>query len=217
MTFIFQPERYLLTKQIEKNSKYIKGIVLDVGAGHYSRYQKFFKYDKYIKMDINHAEHVDVVGSVDSIPLQDESVDSVVCTQVFEHIKYPDKGASEIFRILKKGGYVLLTVPQTNELHEEPHDYFRYTKYGLNRIFNDAGFVNEVMEQRGGFFSTTAQMFIRFTTDTLNLYERKIIGKIIGKILYLIGMFSIYLDKKINSDSSNKHAIGWCCVYKKPL
>lgn len=215
MSYIFQPDRYLLVKQINKYSHYIKGKVLDVGAGHYSRYEKFFKVEKYVKMDINHSEHVDIVGSVDSIPMDDSSVDSIVCTQVFEHIKYPEKGAKELYRVLKKGGYILLTVPQLNELHEEPHDYFRYTKYGLKNLFEDVGFKIVEMDQRGGFFSSIAQMIIRFLSDYLDLYNRKFLGKIIGKIIYIFGMLSIKLDGIVKNNANKKHAIGWCCILEK--
>jgi SAM-dependent methyltransferase len=215
MTYIFQPDRHLLVEQIKKNSHYIKGKVLDVGAGHYSRYEKFFKAEKYIKMDINHSEHVDIVGSVDNIPMEDNSVDSIVCTQVFEHIRYIDKSASELYRVLRKGGHVLLTVPQLNELHEEPHDYFRYTKYGLKSVFENAGFSIVEMDQRGSFFSSTAQMIIRFLSDYFNLYNRKILGKILGKFIYLFGLLSIKLDSLVKHSANKKHAIGWCCVLKK--
>ena len=129
--YIFQPDRYLLDKQIRKFSHYIKGKVLDVGAGEVNRYGKYFKFDEYIKMDPRHGDKVDLVGSADNIPLDSESIDSIVCTQVFEHLENPQKSAEEIYRVLKKGGHVLLTVPQMNELHEEPYDFFRYTKFGL--------------------------------------------------------------------------------------
>lgn len=215
MSYIFQPDRHLLIEQINKYSHYIKGEVLDVGAGHYSRYEKFFKVQKYIKMDINHSEHVDIVGSVDNIPMSDSSLDSIICTQVFEHIKYPEKSAKELYRVLKKGGHVLLTVPQLNELHEEPHDYFRYTKYGLKSLFEDAGFKVIEMDQRGGFFSSIAQMTIRFLSDYFDLYNKMILGKLIGKIIYILGNFSIYLDKVVKHNANKKHAIGWCCVLEK--
>ena len=217
MTYIFQPERFLLVEQIKTFSHYIKGDVLDVGAGHYDRYKKFFSVgvSKYIKMDIAHRENVDLVGSADSIPLPDASVDSIVCTQVLEHVKYPEKCIREAYRVLKTGGFALYTAPQMNELHEIPYDFFRYTKYGLISMFEESGFKIIECSQRGGFFSTLTQMIIRYTTDKLNLYSSKVLGKIFGKFAWLLGKLAIWLDKRDTSRANHVHAIGWCIVVKK--
>jgi ubiquinone/menaquinone biosynthesis C-methylase UbiE len=138
--YIFQPDRYLLIKEIKANSQYIVGKTLDVGAGEMDRYGKFFPNAQIVRMDINHRDTVQLVGSADNIPTSDLEFDSIICTQVFEHLSDPWKSATELYRVLKNGGHVLLTVPQMNELHEEPHDYFRYTKYGLKNMFEKAGF-----------------------------------------------------------------------------
>lgn len=114
---MFQPDRYLLKQQIEKNAPYIRGIVLDAGSGEIRRYKSFFKFEKYITLDINSAVRPDIVGSVENIPLENKSVDSIVSTQVLEHIKDPQKAINEFYRILKPGGCCLITVPQSSELH----------------------------------------------------------------------------------------------------
>ena len=169
--YIFQPDRYLLRKQISKIAHFIYGDVLDVGAGDRSRYDDLFKFYSYTKMDIKTGPNVDVSGSADKIPFSDAKFDSVVCTQVFEHLPHPYRGAREIARVLKPGGQLLLTVPQMNELHEEPHDYFRYTKYGLTVLFENVGLRLVHMEARGGYWSMLVQINIRYMTDLLNLYK----------------------------------------------
>ncbi len=213
--YIFQPDRYLLDKQIRKFSHYIKGKVLDVGAGEFNRYSGYFKYSEYVRMDPRHVEHADVVGSADNIPLPDESFDSVVCTQVFEHLENPQKSAEEIYRVLRKGGYVLLTVPQMNELHEEPYDFFRYTKFGLKSMFEKPGFEVVEIDQRGGYYSTMAQMRIRHAIDKYSLYKNKFLGKIFSPICKIYGRFAIWMDNLDKSVSNTKHTIGWCIVLKK--
>ncbi len=215
MTYIFQPDRHILLEQVQKFSHYVKGTCLDVGAGHYNRYGKLFNVQKMIRMDVAHADTVDLVGSVDKIPLEANSVDSIVCTQVFEHIRYPDLGAQEMARVLKKGGYALVTVPQMNELHEEPHDYFRYTSFGLKRIFEDAGFSIVEMNQRGGFFCVISQIFIRYCMDSLHLHQRKILGRVFGKFALIAGKLALKLDSINTSTANRKHAIGWACVIQK--
>jgi SAM-dependent methyltransferase len=138
-----------------------------------------------------------------------------VSTQVFEHLAYPQKGAAEMYRVLKPGGYALVTVPQWNELHEEPHDYFRYTNYGLETLFAEAGFKVVSMSQVGGYYSTLAQMRIRFAIDKYNLYNRPVAGRVAGKLLAWYGRHLLAKDRRDTSAANRKHAIGWCVVLQK--
>jgi len=213
--YIFQPDRFLLDKQIKQVARFVTGKVLDVGAGEVNRYGKYFKCDEYIKMDPRHTEKADLVGSADNIPLPDESIDSVVCTQVFEHLENPQKSSDEIYRVLKKDGHLVVTVPQMNELHEEPYDFFRYTKFGLKSMFEKSGFEVVLVDQRGGYYSTIAQMRIRHMIDKFNLYKKPFMGNLFAPFCKMYGKFSIFLDSCDNSASNRKHAIGWCIVLKK--
>lgn len=213
--YIFQPDRYLLEKQIKKFSHYVKGRVLDVGAGDYSRYHHLFSSDEYLKMDIKASDNVDVIASAEDIPFPAETFDSVICTQVFEHLNNPFKVAYEISRILKTGGVCLLTVPQTNELHEEPHDYFRYTKFGLEEIFNKVGLEIIEFDRRGGFFTLIAQLKIRYLLDRFKLHRRKFCGRAASKLFSIYGKFMMGLDKLDKSDANRKHTIGWCVILRK--
>ena len=97
---IFQPDRYLLIKQVKKHAHYIKGIVLDAGSGDGERYKKIFNFNKYIKLDINPDSGADIIGSAENISLENNSVDSIVSTQVLEHVKNPQKAVEEFYRIL---------------------------------------------------------------------------------------------------------------------
>jgi SAM-dependent methyltransferase len=214
--YIFQPDRILLKEQVCHFAKYIKGKCLDIGAGSFSRYEELFQCKDYIKMDIFPGKNVDVIGRAEAIPFEDDIFDSIVCTQVFEHLKNPFGSAVEFFRVLKKGGVVLLTVPQINELHEEPDDYFRYTKYGIEEIFREAGFKIIEMEQRGGFFTTIAQLKIRYLIDRFKLYKRPLLGKIFNQFIKVYARIMMRLDKFDRSTANRKHALGWCAVFKKP-
>lgn len=213
--YIFQPDRFLLRKQVAQAAKFIKGEVLDVGAGERSRYINLFDFATYTKMDVKEGENTDVVGSADAIPFPDNKFDSIVCTQVFEHLSHPYRGAREVARVLKIGGHLLLTVPQMNELHEEPHDYFRYTKYGLTVLFEHVGLKLVHIEALGGYWSTLAQLKIRYLTDLLNLYHHPVAGRIASKFFYLCGQLAFWLDRVDKSMANSVHTIGWCAVFKK--
>ena len=215
--YIYQPDRILLQEQINNVSKYISGKVLDVGAGESNRYGSYFNSDKYIRMDVVDRKDVDIVGRADNIPLKDESIDSIICTQVFEHLDTPFESAAELFRVVKKGGHVLVTVPQMNELHEEPHDYFRYTNFGMHTVFEKAGFTVVKEDQRGGVYAVIAQILIRYWIDNYQLHNRKILGRFFGKFINLFGRFMMVLDRHTKNDAAKKHTIGWCFVFKKEV
>ena len=213
---LFQPERYLLKKQIKTNARYIKGVVLDAGSGDGERYKKFFKFDKYVTLDINSAHRTDIIGSVEDIPAESGSFDSVISTQVLEHVKNPQKAVYEFYRVLKSEGYCLITAPQINELHDEPHDYFRFTKYGLEEIFNNAGFKIILIEKRGGFWSANAQMRIRYAIDLFRLNKIRLLRYILQPFIWLCGMSAVLIDYFDKSRANQKHAIGWLVIAQKP-
>jgi SAM-dependent methyltransferase len=215
MAYIFQPERVLLRKQLKEVGSFVRGKVLDVGAGSFDRYSEFFSADSYTRMEIEAGPGIDVVGTVYAIPFPDNSFDTLVSTQVFEHLARPTDAAQELFRVLKPGGYVVLTAPQANELHEEPHDYFRYTSYGLTSLFTTAGFEVVKMLKRGGYHALIAQMRIRFAIDHYQLYSRPMLGWVMGKFLSLYGRYMLMVDRHDHSDASRKHTLGWCVVLKK--
>lgn len=215
MSYIYQLDRALLRRQIERLAANIKGRVLDVGSGSHNRYGALFAYESIVHMDIAPGPNVDVVGSADSMPFGDGEFDSVISTQVFEHLAKPEEAAAEIARVLKPGGAALITVPQWNELHEEPHDYWRYTKYGLQALFERQGLRMVACDQRGGYFSTRAQMKMRYLIDSLRLHERSW-ARLASGVFKVWGRTAMALDALDASAANRKHTIGWAAVFTKP-
>lgn len=213
--YIYQVERTLIQKQLESVSHYVMGKTLDIGGGEKKRYGNIFSTTSFTTLDIYSGPGIDIVASADNIPLPDESLDSVLSTQVLEHVKFPERCVQEMFRILKKDGYAVVTAPQWNELHDEPTDFWRYTKYGLIELFKRNGFQVIEFHQRGGFFSNAAQMTIRYVIDRLQLYNRNFLGKIMSRFFWLVGSCAIFLDKYETSVANRKHTIGWCFVFQK--
>lgn len=177
------------------------------------RYGSYFISSEYIRMEHKPMKGIDVVGSAYEIPFPDEYFDSVVCTQVFEHLAVPHKAVREIHRILKKGGTILVTVPQMTPLHEIPYDYFRYTNYGLEALFEDFELVE--MRRCGNYLATLAQLRITFWCDVWNLQSRPIMGRVAGKFIHWYGHYMIWRDSRAISQASLHHTIGWCAVFRK--
>jgi len=122
--------------------------MLDVGCGT-SPFREFFSNMDYTGVD-KFEEREDIIqADAHELPFEENSFDLVLCTEVIEHTEKPRKVLSEINRVLKDGGELILTTPQTWCLHYEPNDYYRYTKYGLEHLLEDQGFEIEEMEQFG--------------------------------------------------------------------
>ncbi len=132
----------------------INGITLDIGAGK-SPYRNFFKNcKKYIRLDkFDHGNKPDIIADATKIPLKNNSVDSVVCFQLLEHLPNPQKAIDEIYRILKPNGVCLLTTHMATVLHGEPYDYFRFTKYGLRDVLFNKFKKIEIKENGGALLS----------------------------------------------------------------
>lgn len=118
--------------------------VLDVGAGD-APYRELFADHDYRTTDWGGTFYtpttpVDLVAPAHDLPLETGSIDAVVCTQVLEHLAEPVAALEEFRRVLRPDGRLVVTVPLTWYVHEAPHDYYRYTPYGLRHVMEKAGF-----------------------------------------------------------------------------
>ena len=133
-----------------------KGTFLDAGCGT----QPFRtvvepQVDRYLAFDIEaRVDDVDYIGDVEDMSVVPSgSVDTLLCSEVLEHVPHPSRAMGEFARVLRPGGALVITVPFLARLHEEPHDYFRYTRHGLRRLLSDAGFEVDEITEIGSLFS----------------------------------------------------------------
>ncbi len=143
---------------LEKYSHLYKGNLYDLGAGESPYKEYFLSHAKsYVAVDWSdsvHQTNCDMAADLNHpLPIATEIADTVIALSVLEHLREPQMMLCESFRILKPGGYLILQVPWQWRLHETPHDYFRYTPYGLRYIFERAGFVNIEVQAQSGFFT----------------------------------------------------------------
>jgi SAM-dependent methyltransferase len=141
--------------------------LLDVGCGKRPYASLFPAGMHYIGIDLPSPQNVeqcepDVWASALRLPFASQGFDAVLCTQVLEHVPHPELLIQEAFRVLRAGGTFILTAPQTWGLHEEPHDYYRFTRYGLGHLLESAGFEVERIDARGGAFRVIGQTLLNF-------------------------------------------------------
>lgn len=196
---------------------YAKGKLIDLGCGNVPLYAT---YKKYVKENIC----VDWTNSVHGInyldcecdlnknsPFNDNEFDTVILSDVLEHIAEPEKLVLEISRIMKKGGKLLLNVPFYYPLHETPYDYYRYTEFALNRFIALANMRMVLLIPIGGA--------PEILTDILAKHIKSVplIGKPIAILIQTITFFfiSTSLGEKISAMTSKNFPFGYFLVAEK--
>jgi SAM-dependent methyltransferase len=145
---------------VKENFALIKGRVVDLGCGTAPYKEDILKVaDDYIGVDWENSFHdqskVDVFAHLSKrLPFSDEYAGTVVSFQVMEHLAEPEWFLKECHRILKHGGGIFFTVPFMWHVHEAPHDYYRYTRFGLTYLLEKAGFVDIKITENTGFWQT---------------------------------------------------------------
>jgi SAM-dependent methyltransferase len=129
-----------LKEFIKRNASQDSIKVLDYGAGA-SPYKQYFPKADYRRADVTKATYLDYhIQSDSTIVESDETFDLIISTQVAEHVINPDVYFKECFRLLKKGGKLILTTHGIWEEHGSPYDFQRWTEEGFRRDLTKAGF-----------------------------------------------------------------------------
>lgn len=131
--------------------------VLDAGAGE-SRHRAIFRRQRYIAVDLAvgdatwNYQQLDVLGDLTALPFATAAFDAVLNVVTLEHVRDPALALREMGRALQPGGRLLLIAPQDWEVHQSPHDFFRYTRHGLRHLLEQAGFEAIDIRPAGGYF-----------------------------------------------------------------
>lgn len=150
--------RYLATRYIrqalDSASVHVHGAVLDVGSG-LSPYRDVVqkRAGRYVSVDwpsTFHAVRPAIVGDALNLPIRDHSFDTVLATELIEHLSDPGAFLREAKRVLRDRGTIILSAPFFEPIHEEPRDYFRFTSFGLRALLESSDFVVEQIWRRGG-------------------------------------------------------------------
>lgn len=128
-----------IQNQIFKEGNVVLNYGVGISKGSGSKLWKtlLLKKTKIIHCDILMQSDVNVLADAHFLPFKNNSVDSIVCQAVLEHVKDPQKVVSEMMRVLKEKGAIYVEVPFLQGFHADPHDYQRYTQEGLKVLFKD--------------------------------------------------------------------------------
>ena len=186
--------------------------LLDAGAGE-GNYKHYFSAQRYCGLDLgigdrewNYAQ-LDVVGDLSALPFRDRTFDACVNVVTLEHVKDPALVIREIARTLAPGGRFLLIVPFEWEEHQQPHDYFRFTRYSLAYLLDQAGLEAVSIRPIGGFF----RMLSRRMLYALQFFPGPLI--FIGAIFFIPPALLLPLLEPL--DRRQNFTLGYICSARK--
>jgi len=190
---IFEPNYFMrdgLKNAVCKYAGKMHGKMMDFGCGS-KPYKNLFGVDEYIGIDYENEGHphkneqIDVFYDGKTIPFENGYFDSVLCSEVIEHVFDLPLVLTEINRVTKQNGVLLFTCPFVWSEHEVPHDYARYTRFALEDAFTKAGFEIITIEKTGNFITTMSQMACLYSY--ISIYPR------IKKIFFLRWFYKFFL------------------------
>lgn len=143
--------------------QYLCGRMLDIGCGD-KPYEALLRPYVAEHIGLDHPDslhglaHADIVASAYEIPVGDRHFDSMLATEVLEHLEEPLAALTEWARAMAPGGTIVITTPTIWHLHDEPRDFYRYTPHGVEYLLDRAGFEVVEVSAIGGFWSTFGQL-----------------------------------------------------------
>jgi len=189
----FLINQYLMETFTDNNE-----VLLDLGCGE-KPYKKI--YERYFRssfgIDILECLHdksqIEIFGKAETLPFKSESFDTILCTEVLEHIENPFNALQEIYRVLKKNGTLILTVPFMVPLHEQPYDFYRFTPFSIEMLINKAGIIMRdiipIGESLLVTFSFLNQIYLKIWLYISKLLKLKILYSIWNPFILVFSYF----------------------------
>jgi SAM-dependent methyltransferase len=191
------------------------GSLVDLGCGKVPFYEAYRNYvSKVTCADWNSGAnpYLDVTCDLNApLPFGSDEFDTIILSDVLEHIAEPGALWKEMSRILKQDGKIILSVPFYYKLHEVPFDYFRYTRFALTRFAETNRFNVLVLEPIGGFPEIITDLMAK------NIVRVPLIGKPL--CLFFQGfcwlMLRTGVGKKLSTKTSHDYPLGYFMVAQK--
>jgi SAM-dependent methyltransferase len=203
---------YIVLSQLHKwladiAAPFAVGRLLDYGCGG-QPYRQLFQpgLTAYVGADVAPAAGITLDVEIrpdEPLPLPSESFDTVLSTQTIEHVFNFQAYLADCHRLLRPGGALVLTAPMQWRHHEVPFDYWRFTRYGLERSLQALGFEIERIDACGGAYSLLGQIYLSHVTE--DRPPRRLLARAINRL-------SLWLDRRF---VDNDDTLLWMCVARK--
>lgn len=195
----------------------VKGRLLDLGCGKVPFYNAYKPYvSENICVDWGNTLHKNIYLDYEcdlnqKLFFENNEFDTIILSDVLEHIREPELLFGEMSRILKKDGKLILNVPFYYWIHEHPHDYYRYTKYALENFAIKSNFKIELIRPIGGAPEVIADILSK------NIVNISLIGPILAKAIQSFTWFFINtaFGKRRSISTSENFPFGYFMILKK--
>lgn len=192
----------MLESSLRQCAPFVKGRLLDVGCGNRPYEKTFFAgATQYIGTDyLSDRSQPEVVCSALELPFADGSFDTVVSTEVLEHVPDPLRALREMQRVLRPGGHLILSTPLYWPRHEVPYDFFRYPYDGLLHLVKESG-----LELRRLFNRGRSYVYLGQVVQHIQPVSAK-------PVTWVINRFFLWCDCHLRHDALT---LGWTVVARK--
>jgi len=187
--------------------------VLDAGAGE-TAHKHYFSAQRYCGLDLAVGDKawdyskLDVLGDLERLPFPDATFEAAINVVTLEHVLDPERVICELGRVLAPGGRLLLVAPLQWEEHQQPHDYLRFTRFALDRMLRQAGFIDISIQPVGGIF----RLISRRLLNALQFFP--------GPLMFVAAIFfappALVLPLLDPLDKDRSFTLGYICSARKP-
>ena len=197
--------------------KHAKGKLLDLGCGNVPLYLAYRDW-------VTDTTCVDWGGSwhkcqyldheldlTQPLPFKDGEFDTIILSDVLEHIPTPEQLWTEMSRVLSKNGKIIMNVPFYYWLHEQPHDYYRYTEFALRRFVDGCGLKLLQLDSMGGVPEVMTDMFAK------TIMRVPKIGPLLARFAqwFTLGFIKTRFGYKISEATRDSFPLGYFMVAGK--
>lgn len=203
----------------EALQKHVCGALLDLGCGLVPLYGEYSAYASSVVTGdwpmSHHAQpHTDIFLNLgEGLPIGDGTFDTILLSDVLEHVSQPERVWSEAHRVLRPGGKIIGNTPFLYPIHEEPHDFFRYTEYAIRNFAVGAGFEVEELVAVGGYVELIGDLVAK------GVAQGGAIGRVIAVLTAkaVLGFSQTSFGRRVREKSSRKFPLGYLFVASKPV
>lgn len=216
------PSSLLITQLIANCYQYsipihAKGDLLDLGCGKAPLHALYASYVKSAVWadwgnSLHENQNLDIECDLsERLPFADEKFDTIILSDVLEHIAKPDYLWTEMNRILKQGGKVIMNVPFLYWIHEQPFDYFRYTEFALRRFAEQSGFSIHELKPVGGSLDVLVDILAK------HLCVTPVIGRWMARLTCSAGIIFARTPfwKKVSMRTGKNFPLGYFLIAEK--